>query len=164
MDIYTFKKHFEGQVQPTPAQVLVSAEAAWACFLATLWEPQPAILANAAAFSAGAASYFDGHTRSVDETLFQIYFGRIIDAPPGQPWSFAELDFYYRFEMRPELRHWLTAPSAHETEIAYSLAEGEDVIRQKHADLAAFVEARHRLWDEVRELKPGTADFHFWIW
>jgi hypothetical protein len=163
MNIYTLKTQMESIVQPAPLHVLVSAEQAWGEFKKMLSEDLDEDYCEEFGFSTSLASHFDGKEVHTDENLFQIYFGRLIDADKGYPWRTAEINFYYRYEMNTELQHLLSELKQQDIEIFYCKSEDERRIRQKIDTVFAFADEKHRIWRAVRELKPILSSFHFWI-
>lgn len=164
MDIYTFKTRFENLLQPPPDHSLVNAEQAWTYFKASLREDLAEEACEELGFSVSIANHFDGKTLRSDESLFQIYFGRLIDAVKGHPWQTAEINFYYRYPMNEELHCLLAELQKQDVETAYCKSEDQNIINQKTAAIFAFADEKRRIWDAVRQLTPSSADFHFWIW
>jgi hypothetical protein len=83
MDIFTFKLQFEQIVQPAPPHSLISAEQAWSYFKTSVKERIDDAYCEEFGFSASVASSFDGTCMHSDENLFQVYFGRMVDAEKG---------------------------------------------------------------------------------
>jgi hypothetical protein len=163
MDIYAFKRQFEERVRPAPLEALVSAEQAWSYFKESLPETVADEACEEAGFSVSLASYFQGHQLIVDENLFQIYFGRLIDARKASSWQTAEINFYYRYEINRQLTALLASLPRQDFEIARCASDEKNLSRQKIETLAAFGDEKRAIWEAVRALKPALADFHFWI-
>lgn len=163
MNIYALKIQFEQTVQPAPSHALIGAEQAWKYFEAAILQRLDDVLCEEFGFSMSAASYFDGAHVHMDENLFQVYFGRLIDAEKGQPWHTAEINFYYRYEMNARLRLLLSELRQQDIETAFCSSEDEKIICQKVDTVFAFANERRLIWDEIRDLKPVQSSFHFWI-
>jgi hypothetical protein len=163
MTIYTFKSQFEQTVKPGPAHRLIHAEQAWAYLKETIHQPILQAFSEELGFSMSTASYSDGHKVQTDENLFQIYFGRLIDAVKGSPWHTAEIYFYYRYEMNARLRDLLSALQPQDVETAFLHTEDEKLVCQKMNAIFAFADQQQLFWDEVRELSPVVSSFEFLI-
>jgi hypothetical protein len=85
MDIYKFKTESDAIFQPDPTHALISVEQAWTAFKASLPEPLDEDYYEELSFSLSLASHYDGNKSVIDENLFQIYFGRLIDITKGYP-------------------------------------------------------------------------------
>ena len=163
MDIYKFKTESDRIYQPEPTHALISAEQAWAAFKAGLSEPKDEDYYDEFGFSFSLGSHYDGNKSVIDENLFQIYFGRLIDSSKGYPWRTAEINFYYRYPMNPQLRSLLAELPQQDFEVAYSTTEDPAIIRQKIGSVLAFADQKQAIWDAVRELKTALSSYHFWI-
>ncbi|HZU86731.1 MAG TPA: hypothetical protein VFF78_04580 [Anaerolineaceae bacterium] len=163
MNIYTFKTQLESELHPAPLHTLVSAEQAWGYFKTAMSEYLEDADCEELGFSASVASHYDGNKTQVDENLFQIYFGRLIDAKKGHPWHTAEINFYYRYAMNAELRSLLNELPQQDIEVAYCASEDAGIIRQKIDTVFTFADGHPAIWDAIRELSPTLASFHFWI-
>jgi hypothetical protein len=162
MDISAYKIHLENMLQPAPLHALVSAEQAWAYLKTSIREPLDEDFCDEFGFSMSLASHYDGNKSVVDENLFQIYFGRLIDPAKGRAWRTAEINFYYRYPMNAQLRALLAELPQQDFEVAYCTTEEEAVIRQKIDSVFAFADQKQSIWDAVRELQPTLASYHFW--
>ena len=163
MNIYEFKTESDRIFQPGPTHALISVEQAWAAFKASLTEPLEEDFSDELSFSFSLASQYDGNKTVIDENLFQIYFGRLIDITKSYPWRTAEINFYYRYSMNPQLRSLLADLTQQDFEVAYSTTEDPAVIQQKIDSVLAFADQNYTIWDVVRELKPALSSYHFWI-
>jgi hypothetical protein len=163
MNIFTFKQQFELIVQPPPSCALIGAKQAWENFKSAVQERLEGAHCEEVGFSMSTAAHFDGTRLHSDENLFQIYFGRLIDAEKNESWRTAEINFYYRFEMDASLRRLLSGFQPHDFEIAFCSHEPQEQINQKIETVFAFAEQRQALWDEIWAMTPVESSFHFWI-
>jgi hypothetical protein len=99
-----------------------------------------------------------------EPSLFQVYFGRLIDANPGMAWKTVEINFYFRYEKNDRLNQWLHSMSLQEKEIYINLAEGPKVIKSKREELIRYADAQTALWDELSRLQPVAEDHYFYVW
>jgi hypothetical protein len=163
MNIYTFKKQFEEKVQPAPSQPPIAAEQAWSIFKESILQGLDETRCEEIGFSLSTASYRDGKTVRRDENLFQVYFGRLIDAEEACAWHTAEINFYYRYAMNVKLRFLLSELHQQEIEMAFCSREESGVIRQKMETFFDFAFKQKSIWDEIRCLETVQTYFHFWM-
>jgi hypothetical protein len=164
MNIGELKKSYNNAIQPDPLQPIVECSLAWGCFKELLTLVPDGAENEEFGFSFGLANINDGITSKIDPNLFQVYFGRLIDAEKGSGWSTAEIDFYYRFEMTDNLRKLLNALPCENVETAYFFKEGQPAISDKRTEVVYFADLQTEIWAEIRPLKPTLASYHFWVW
>ena len=163
MNIYALKTAFEETVQPAPSHGLIAAEQAWQYFKAVLMQELDEPHCEEFGFSMSAAAYFDGNNLHIDESRFQVYFGRLIDAQKGQTWSTAEISFYYRYEMNDRLLALMNDLKQQDIETAFCSSDDPKHISQKIKTVFEFADQRHLIWNEIRELQIIQSSFQFWI-
>jgi|WetSurMetagenome_2_1015567.scaffolds.fasta_scaffold443630_1 hypothetical protein len=164
MNLSELKKSFESVIQPDPLQPIVECSLAWAYFKAFLLQFPEGEEWDEFGVSFSFANINDGITSRTDPNLFQVYFGRLIDAEKNIGWSTAEIDFYYHFEMNPRLSVLLAALPKEDVETNYGVSEGMPVIQQKMAEVMGFADQQTEIWNEIKQLKPILASYHFWVW
>jgi hypothetical protein len=156
MDIYTLKIKLEGKVRPAPLQSLVSVELAWGYFKQFIRNDLDEDHCEEFGFSVSEVVHGE-------DILFQIYFGRLIDAVKEHPWRTAEINFYFEYGINSELRLLLMEYPQCDIETAYCTSEEKKVIGQKIDAVIAFADEKQRIWDAVRNLTPVNSSYHFWI-
>ncbi len=163
MNIYTLKKQFEQMLHPAPSYTLIGAEPAWEYFTTAIKSGLDKSYCEELGFSMGMASHSEGNNGHTDENLFQVYFGRLIDAEEKSAWRTAEINFYYRYEMNANLGWLLSEHPQEDIETAFCSREDEDGVRRKIETVCVFAKERRAIWDEIRELNPVQSNYHFWI-
>ncbi len=161
MDIYQLKTRFEAIPSSTPSPATV--EALWRLYSETLREQVDEEDCEEYGFSAGVAEYRDGSRVVRDEGLFQIYFGRLIDARKGCAWHTAEMYAYIRYPMNTDFVRLLEEMGDFDVGDAFRLSGGEALIRQKLDAFSASVDQKQNLWTAVRAHSPTLQDVQFTI-
>jgi hypothetical protein len=164
MKIGDLKLTFESAIQPDPLQPIVGCAAAWAYFKDFLQLFPEGDENEEFGFSFSFANINDGITSRIESNLFQVYFGRLIDAEKNSEWRTAEINFYYRFEMNETLSELLALLPKEDVETAYYFKEGLSVIHKKQAKVVDFADSQQEIWKELKHLKPTLASYHFWVW
>ncbi len=164
MNIGDLKKSFNHAIQPDPLQPILECSQAWGYFKDLLPLVPEGSENEEFGFSFSLATINDGKKSQIDPNLFQVYFGRLIDAEKGSDWSTAEINFYYRYEMTDNLRKLLNALPADNIETAYLFSEGLPAISNKRAKVLNFADRQTGIWAEIKPLKPTLASYHFWVW
>jgi hypothetical protein len=163
MNIYTFKNQFEQFLQPAPTHALIAAGAAWEQFKLTAQTKLDEPTCEELSFSLSHATYREGNKVRTDETLFQVYFGRLIDAQGACSWRTAEINFYYRYPMNDRLRSLLTHLHPQDLETAFCGTDDAEAIQEKINALFAYADSQVAIWDALRGMQPFQSSFHFWI-
>ena len=164
MKIAELKASFDSAIQPDPHQPIATCAQAWSLFKEFLQAFPEDENCEEFGFSFSRAKAEDGKTSKTDSNLFEVYFGRLIDAKKNLEWQTAEIDFYYRFEMNAYLSRLLAALPKEDVETAYCLTEGLPVIQQKRMEVLDFADRQNKIWEEIKKLKPASTSYHFWIW
>ena len=139
-----------------------SAEQAWAVFKAAIQQGLDEDYSEEIKIGFGEATFYDGFQVIRNENQFQIYFGRLIDADPGNRWRSVEIDFYFRYDLTHELSRLLAEFSSLDFEIFYAKTHPRREVEQKIAAFFAFGDQRQAFWDAVRSLEP-RASYSFWL-
>jgi len=160
MNIYLLKSHFDAHFKTGMSEF--SAEPAWAVFKAAVRSGLDEDFSEELKFGFGAATLSEGFKVVSTENQFQIYFGRLIDAGPGQRWRSAEIDFYFRYDQTPELRSLLAEFTNPDFEVFYTKTDPQAGIDAKIAAFFAFADQQQAFWDAVRGL-PVRASYSFWL-
>jgi hypothetical protein len=164
MNIFELKQYFDSNIQPDPLGSIAACDQAWNHFKKFLQLFPEGESCEEFGISFGFANINDGLTSWVDQELFQVYFGRLIDGEKDAGWCTAEIDFYYRFEMNEKLSALLAALPKEDVETAYCLAEGQSVIHKKQLEIIEYADAQVEIWEEIKKQTPKVADYHFWNW
>jgi hypothetical protein len=164
MKIGELKQTFESVIQPDPQQPIVDCAQAWAFFKEFLKLFPDGDENEEFGFSFSFANINDGITSKIDADFFQVYFGRLIDAKIDTEWHTAEINFYYRFEMNANLSRLLAALPKEDIETAFYLLEGMPVILNKESEVIDFADHQSEIWNELKQLIPVLASYHFWVW
>lgn len=164
MKIGELKGNFDSVIQSDPHQPIVACAQAWTHFKTFIGLFPEGVENEEFGFSFSLATINDGITSKINPNMFQVYFGRLIDAKKNLEWQSAEIDFYYRFEMNENLSRLLAALPKEDVETAYSLTEGLPAIQQKRTQVFDFADHQIEIWEEIKQLTPANASYHFWIW
>ena len=160
MNIYLLKNHFDAHFQA--GKPAFYAEPAWAIFKAAVRTGLDEDFSEELKFGFGPAALAEGFKVIRAENQFQIYFGRLIDAGPGQRWRTAEIDFYFRYDLTPELGSLLAAFTSPDFEVFYTKTDPQAEIDAKIDAFFAFADRQQAFWDAVRSL-PVRASYSFWL-
>src|SRR5688572_31851105 len=108
MNIYTYKAQFEQLMCAVDSPP--SIEQAWAYFKDSIRQGLEENYIDQIGFSAGYAGDFDSKKLAVnyDKDIFRVWFGRVIDAEKPATWRFAEIDFYFHYQINDKLRRIAT--------------------------------------------------------
>jgi hypothetical protein len=161
MDIYTLKTRFEAIPSSPPSPVAV--EAVWRLYVETLREQVEDEDSEEFGFSAGVAEYRVGSRVIRDESLYQVYFGRLIDARKGCAWQTAEMWTYVRYPMNRASLGGAEKLDEVNVEGALRLSEGGTLIRQKLDAYMGSIAQIENLWAAVRTKSPHLLDVQFTI-
>ena len=164
MNIGELKKTYNNAIQPDPLQPIVECSQAWTHFKNFLPLIPEGSENEEFGFSFSLANINDGITSKIDPNLFQVYFGRLIDAEKGSDWRTAEINFYYRYQLTEKLQKLLNALPCENVETAYYYTEGQPAIFNKRAEVLNFADQQTKIWAEIKPLKPTLASYHFWVW
>jgi len=161
MDIYSLKAPYSAIPQSTPSPADV--EALWRLYTETLREQVDGEDCEEFGFSAGVAEYRVGSRVVRVESLYQVYFGRLIDARKGCAWHTGEMVAYIRYPMNRDFLGVSDELGDFDVEDAFRLSGGEALIREK---LDAFVDSIAQidiLWAAVQAQPPLLLDVQFTI-
>jgi hypothetical protein len=163
MDIYSYKSQLESLVKPAPDQTLVNARLAWEFIKPSLLEAIDGENYEELGFSISLASYFEGKTLLINEDQFEFYIGRLIDADPGINWRTAEINFYYFYEMNPELRSLLNGDQNPDIDVAYNTTDGKEEIYKRVDTFIGFVDSKQAVLEILRDLVPVRSSYSLWL-
>lgn len=157
MNIYSFKSQFEAETAPLGIETLWKYLGSW-----VRTNPDQEYCEEFS-FSVSEAEYMDGKKIIRDDTLFQVYFGRLIDAEKNSPWNSAEINIYLRYKMAPELRVLLNELKTCEIEDAYRLSDDKGLIFRKLDQFIAFIDTQADVWTALRNHTPVLREIQFFI-
>lgn len=164
MKISEFKQTFDKAIQPDPLQPIVDCAQAWTWFKEFLNLFPEGEENEELGFSFSFATINDGISSRIEPDLFQVYFGRLIDAEKNFSWRTAEIDFYCRFPMNANLSALLANLPKEDVETAFYINEGLPSINKKKAEVIDFADKQSKIWEEIKQLEPTLASYHFWVW
>jgi|WetSurMetagenome_2_1015567.scaffolds.fasta_scaffold791550_1 hypothetical protein len=161
MDIYNLKARFDAIQPSSPSPACV--EAVWRLYSETLREQVEDEDSEEFGFSAGVAEYRVGSRVVRDESLYQVYFGRLIDARKGCAWQTAEMWTYVRYPMNQVSLGVAEKLDEVCVEGALRLSDGGALIRQKLDAYMGSIAQIEDLWAAVRTQPPLLLDVQFTI-
>jgi hypothetical protein len=161
MDIYQLKTQFEAIHPSTPSPATVAA--LWRLYSETLREQVDDEDSEEYAFSAGVAEYRNGSRIIRDESLYQVYFGRLIDARKGCAWHTGEMYAFVRYPINRDFLCLIHDLGDFNVENAFRLSDGETVVRKKLDAFLASIDQQIGLWAAVRTHMPILQDIQFTI-
>jgi len=164
MKIGELKQTFDTAIQPDPQQPIVECNLAWQYFKQFSNHFPEGDENEEFGFSFSFANINDGVNSRVEPNLFQVYFGRLIDAKKGFLWRTAEINFYFHFKMNENLSRLLAALPTEDVETAFFINEGLPVILKKEAQVTEFADSQPEIWKEINHIEPVLASYHFWVW
>lgn len=167
MTIHQYRAQFDEAVQMFASSPR-AAEQTWNYFKHSTRQALSEEYCEEIGFVASIHQWHDGRELHQDETLFSIYFGRLIDNEGcrGADWNVAEIDCYFVYEMNEELLvlNDHLQKVGFQIEDAYCKADGNETIQRKIEDIFTFADERTRIWDAVRELVPSKVNCHFFLY
>ena len=164
MTIHQYQAQFEETMRRAASSPQVT-EQAWNYFKDSIKRTLSEEYCEEIGFVASVHEWYDGKKLHRDETLFSVYFGRLIDNERrrGANWNVAEIDCYFLYEMSEELSNL----NAHlqkvgfQIEDAYCKADANEAIQRKIEAIFTFADERTQLWDAIRELVPIKVNYNF---